>query len=301
MPVSPIDYHHHPAFYQHLISQMPTEPDYSRETEFSKLLTRATDIDLQRVALEIAWDEYPELDVEEYLGWFDEVATLLKPRISTCPTELDVLKLICQELSEERGFSGNSEAFRDTRCSYLNRVIDTGRGLPITLSLVYMGIAQRLGINLQGVASPMHFVCQLQTLHGPVYLDAFTKGRILSEEECLDWLKRVSELPEDVILRSLVPTDSRLIVMRMLNNLKSLFAQHENWRSLWKVQHRLSAMQPGNWHEQRDLGMVSLQAGRPGRAVEILNACLQTCQDENDRDAMQHAIGQARSLLAGMN
>jgi regulator of sirC expression with transglutaminase-like and TPR domain len=74
----------------------------------------------------------------------------------------------------------------------------------------------------------------------------------------------VSELPEDVILRSLVPTDSRLIVMRMLNNLKSLFAQHENWRSLWKVQHRLSAMQPGNWHEQRDLGMVSLQAGRPG-------------------------------------
>jgi regulator of sirC expression with transglutaminase-like and TPR domain len=280
---------------------MPNEPDYSRETQFSNLLNRTPDVDLQRVALEIARDEYPELEIDEYLSWFDEVAASLKPRVSTCPTELDVLKMICQELVEERGFSGNAEAFRDTRCSYLNRVIDTGRGLPITLSLVYMGIAQRLGIQLLGVASPMHFVCQLQTLQGPVYLDAFTSGRILREEECLEWLRRVSELPEDVIRRSLVPTDSRLIVMRMLNNLKSLFAQHENWSSLWKVQHRLTAMQPGNWQEQRDLGMVSLQAGRPGMAVEILNSCLQTCQDQSDRDAMSHAIDQARSLLTGMN
>lgn len=280
---------------------MPTEPDYSSEVQFSNLLKRVDNIDLQRVALEIARDEYPELDVDAYLQWFDDVADSLKPLVSTCPTELDVLRLICRELVENRGFTGNSEAFRDTRCSYLNRVIDTGRGLPITLSIVYMGIAQRLGIELNGVASPMHFVCQLQTFQGPVYLDAFTKGRILSEEECLDWLKRVSQLPEDLIRSSLVPTDSRLIVMRMLNNLKSLYAQHENWQSLWKVQHRLSTMQPGNWQEQRDLGMVSLQAGRPGLAVELLNRCLQTCQDEHERQAMEHAIDQARSILAGMN
>lgn len=280
---------------------MPLEPDYTSETQFSNLLKRADSIDLQRVALEIARDEYPELDVEQYLRWFDDVAATLKPLVSTCPTELDVLKLICGELVENRGFTGNSEAFRDTRCSYLNRVIDTGRGLPITLSIVYMGVAQRLGIDLHGVASPMHFVCQLQTFQGSVYLDAFTNGRILTEEECLDWLKRVSELPEDVIRRSLVPTDSRLIVMRMLNNLKSLYAQHENWKSLWKVQHRLSVIQPGNWQEQRDLGMVSLQAGRPGFAVEVLNRCLQTCNDQHERQAMEHAIDQARSLLAGMN
>jgi len=280
---------------------MSLEPDYHSESQFSSLLKRADDIDLQLVSLEIARDEYPELEIEVYLKWFDDLAAELKPRVSNCPTELDVLKLISEELVENRGFTGNAEAFRDTRCSYLNRVIDTGRGLPITLSIVYMGVAQRLGIQLHGIASPMHFVCQLQTFQGPVYLDAFTNGRILSETECLDWLKRVSELPEEVILRSLVPTDPRLIVMRMLNNLKSLYAQHENWRSLWKVQHRLAAMQPGNWQEQRDLGMVSLQAGRPGMAVQLLGSCLQNCQNQTDRDAMEHAIEQARALLASMN
>ena len=147
----------------------------------------------------------------------------------------------------------------------------------------------------------MHFVCRLETIEGPFYLDAFTHGRILSEEECLDWLKRVSELPEDIILRSLVPAEPRLIVMRMLTNLKSLYAQHENWKSLWKVQNRLCAMQPGNLQELRDLGIVSLQAGRPGMAVELLNDCLKTCQDENDRQEMEHAIENARLLLASMN
>ncbi|MBD3675818.1 MAG: hypothetical protein HUJ26_20105 [Planctomycetaceae bacterium] len=280
---------------------MTSEPDYSLELQFSRLIKREQDVDLQRVALEIARDEYPELDVESYLTWFDEVADSLKPVVMRCPTELGALKLICEELAGNRGFTGNSEAFRDTRCSYLNRVIDTGRGLPITLSLVYMGIARRLGIELHGVASPMHFVCQLQTLDGPVYLDAFSKGRILTEEQCLEWLRRVSQLPEEMIRSSLVPTDARLIVMRMLNNLKSLYAQHENWRSLWKVQHRLTAMQPGNCQEQKDLGMVSLQAGRPGLAVELLSRCLQTCNEEHEQQAMEHAIEQARSLLAAMN
>jgi len=280
---------------------MTTEPDYSSEPEFSHLLTRSAGVDLQRVALELAVDEYPELDIEYYLHWMDEVAAALKPRTSTCQTELEVLKLLSRELAEERGFFGTSEAFRDARCSYLNRVIDTGRGLPITLSLVYLGIAKRLGIELAGIASPMHFVCRLETVEGPYYLDAFTHGRILTEAECLDWLKRVSQLSEDIIRRSLVPADPRLIVMRMLTNLKSLYAQHENWKSLWKVQKRLCALQPGNVHELRDLGTISLQAGRPGMAVELLSDCLKVCQDENDRQAMEHVISNARLMLASMN
>lgn len=280
---------------------MTTEPDYSSEIEFPHLINRATGIDLQRAALELAKDEYPDLDVDYYLKWMSEVANSLKPRVSTCESELDVLKILSRELAEERGFFGNSEAFRDVRCSYLNRVIDTGRGLPITLSLVYMGIARHLGIELTGVASPMHFVCRLETIQGPYYLDAFTHGRILTERECLSWLKRVSELSEEIILRSLVPAEPRLIIMRMLTNLKSLYAQHENWKSLWKVQHRLCALQPGNRSEIRDLGIVSLQAGRPGMAVQLLNDCLQTCQNEQDRQEMEHALENARLMLASMN
>lgn len=280
---------------------MKTEPDYSSEPDFSLLIHRSADVDLQRAALELAVDEYPDLDIGYYLNWMDDVAAALKPRAATCQTDLDVLRLLSRELAEERGFFGNSEAFRDARCSYLNRVIDTGRGLPITLSLVYLGVADRLGLELAGVASPMHFVCRLETAQGPYYLDAFTHGRILTEQECLAWLNRVSQLPEEIILQSLVPAEPRLIIMRMLTNLKSLYAQHENWKSLWKVQHRLCALQPGNRHELRDLGMVSLHAGRPGMAVQLLTDCLRSCEDENDRQAMEHAVARAQAHLASMN
>ncbi len=280
---------------------MAPEPDYATDVEFTRLIRREPSIDVQRAALELARDEYPEIEIPRYLAWFDEVADALRPRLWRADGEREILELLVGELCRERGLYGTSESFRDPRCSYLNRVIETGRGLPITLSLVYMGIARRLGVELHGVASPMHFVCRIESHAGPLFLDAFTKGRILTEDECLEWLARVSQFDEDLIQRSLGPTDSRSIVLRMLTNLKALYAQLEKWTSLWKVQHRLCALLPGNWQERRDLGMVSVQAQRPGLAVKLLSECLKSCPEEDDRAAIEHALEQANTLLAGLN
>lgn len=280
---------------------MISEPDYACDPEFSRLLRRETEVDLPRAALEIARDEYPDVDVDHYMSWFDEAAGAIRPKLYRAGNEAETLSLLVDELCGQRGFYGTSDAFRDPRCAYLNRVIDIGRGLPITLAAVYMGVADRLEIGLAGVASPMHFVCRMESVDGPLFLDAFSKGRILNEAQCLEWLHRVSQLPEETIVRSLGPVEPRLIVIRILNNLKAQYAQREKWNSLWKVQHRLTALQPGNWQERRDLGMVSLHANRPGQAVKLLSDCLNNCPNEAEKDAMEHLVEQAQALLAKLN
>jgi regulator of sirC expression with transglutaminase-like and TPR domain len=280
---------------------MQTPLNYSQDHEFSRLIRRDVPIDLHRVAFELARDEYPELDLEHLMGWFDRVADEIRPRLRTSVTTIESLLLMIEELAGERGFYGTSEAFRDPRCSYLNRVIETGRGLPITLSLVYMGVADRLGISLQGVALPLHFVCRLETARGPLFVDAFTNGKILTESQCVEWLRRTCDLPHDLVERSLGPAEPRTIVLRLLNNLKLMYAQREAWKSLWNVQSRLCALQVGSWQERRDLGMVSVQANRPGLAIELLTDCLKSCQDPGDKHAMQHALDRAHTLLAMTN
>lgn len=280
---------------------MAIAKDYSDDLEFSRLIRREDGIDLQRLALEMARDEYPELELERLLSWFDRIAAEIKPKLRVTFSVTESLLVMIEHLAGERGFYGTSAAFRDPRCSYLNRVIETGRGLPITLSLVYMGVAERLGLELKGVALPLHFVCRMETSRGPLFIDAFTNGNILTEKQCVEWLKRTCDLSEDVIQRSLGPAEPRTIVLRMLNNLKVMYAQQEAWKSLWNVQNRLCALQTGNWQERRDLGMVSVQANRPGLAVELLTDCLKSCQNETDQHAMEHALQRAQSLLTTMN
>lgn len=280
---------------------MPTEPDYTRDVEFSRLIRRDPGVDLQQAALEVARDEYPDIHVDTYVKWFDDVAATLRPRLYKAANEAELLAVLVNELCGDRGFYGTPDAFRDTRCSYLNRVIETGRGLPLTLSMIYMGVAERLQIDLAGVAAPMHFLCRIETEDGPLFLDPFTHGRILNERQCVDWLQRVSQLEPDMIRRSLGPADPRAIMLRMLHNVKALFAQQERWDSLWKVQHRLCALLPGNWQERRDLGMVSLQAHRPVMSVALLSDCLKSCGDESDKSAIQHALDQAQAMLARLN
>jgi regulator of sirC expression with transglutaminase-like and TPR domain len=280
---------------------MTNTKDYSEDREFSRLIRREDRIDLQRLSLEMARDEYPELDLERLLSWFDQVAAEIKPKIRVTFSVIESLLVMIEHLAGERSLYGTSAAFRDPRCSYLNRVIETGRGLPITLSLVYMGVAERLGLELKGVALPLHFVCRMDTSRGPLFIDAFTNGNILTEKQCVEWLKRTCDLSEDVIQRSLGPAEPRTIVLRMLNNLKVMYAQQEAWKSLWNVQNRLCALQAGDWQERRDLGMVSVQANRPGLAVELLTDCLKSCQNETDQHAMEHALQRAQSLLTTMN
>lgn len=275
------------------------EPDYARDTEFKKLIVRQSDVDLTRVALELARDAYPELDLEEPLEWIQARAEELRPGLAV-RNELETLSALSACLSERHGLTGSPEAYEDPDSSYLPKVIETGRGIPISLSVIYMAVAEELDLPLLGASAPMHFLTRLETSQGAMFVDAYAGGRVLSLSECLAWLKGMTNFSEPRLLDALEPVGPRAIIVRMLNNLKVLYAKQENWPAAWKVQHRLSALERSSYSERRDLGIISLHAGRLSVAVDVLNACLQKCPAE-EKPILEGHLKEAQRQLSEWN
>lgn len=208
--------------------------------------------------------------------------------------------MLVRHLTEELNLRGDDDCLSDPEASYVNRVLETGRGIPISLSLVYLNVANELGIPLEPIAAPQHFLTRLPTDSGNLYVDAFNHGRIMDEPECIAWLQEITELPRSEIRRSLKPVDERTIMIRMLNNLKALFGNRELWVSAWRVQCRISMLIPGSYRERRDHAILTLRAGRPGEAIGLLNRCLTTCPVE-ERPLLTQNLTQAERLLPSCN
>lgn len=275
-------------------------PDYQRDTEFRKLATRDPDIDLIRVALEIARDAWPELRFEPTLNWIAARAAELREPFAAVLYERDAIELLAESLHGRFGLNGSDRAFDSADSSYLHRVIELGEGIPLSLSLIYMAVGQQAGLALLPVSAPQHFVCRCEAAEGPLYVDAFTNGRLLSEDECLQWLADLTDYSPENLRIALEPAGPRLVVKRMLNNLKVVYAQQEDWTAAWKVQHRLSFLQPGAYQERRDLGILSLHAGHAVAAIDLLSECLRTCP-ESERDVLKQHLDAARSRQARWN
>ena len=278
---------------------MSPEPTYEQDAQFRKLMARDSDADLTRAALELARDAYPELEMQPSLTWLDERAAELKPGLAA-RDERESLHELAACLADRHGLIGTEEAYQDPDSSYLQRVIETRRGIPISLSVIYVAVAERLGLPLMGVSAPMHFLARVETGEGPLFLDAFSGGRVLTLSECLQWLSGVTSFSEDKLLSALDPVGPRVVIVRMLNNLKVLYAKQENWAAAWRVQHRLRALHPTSYNERRDLGIISLHAHRPSLAIKLLRDCLRTCPIR-ERSVLEEHLKEARHQLSNWN
>lgn len=277
-----------------------TTPDYEFDDEFLKLLSHHSDVDLTRVSLEIARDAYPDLDFSKTFNWIDQRADELAGVVALAKTEREALEEISKCLCDKYGIQGRADSFHHVDSSYLNRVIETGTGIPISLSILYMAIGNRLGMTLQGVASPMHFLIRYESMEGPLFIDAFSRCRILDEEECISWLSQISSYEEPLIRASLGAAEPKYIVMRLLNNLKTFYAKKEDWKSAWIVQHRLTGLDPSDYASRRDLGVFSVLAERPDQAIDLLESCLKTCP-ESDKNFLKNHLESAQKNIARFN
>ena len=226
--------------------------DFPDDLEFSRLLARQSDVDVTLVALELARDAYPALDFAHTLRWIAKRGKELVAPAARCRTERELLREITRCLAGTHGLHGDREAFQRPESSYLHRVIETGVGIPISLSLVYSAVAQHAGIDLVGVAAPMHFLARYDGAGGTLFLDAFHQGRLMNYDRCVTWLRQLTELSVDDIEPMLEPARPRDITIRMLNNLKALYVQTDAWESAWQVQRRLTALQPTAFDQRRD-------------------------------------------------
>ena len=279
---------------------MFSERDFSADVEFSKLLLRDSDVDLTVVALEIARDANPSLQFEETLNWIAARASELSGRAAAAWSEADSLRALSTMLADTYGLMGDEEAYQLPESSYLPDVIARKRGIPISLSILYMAVAREIGLDLQGVAAPQHFLTRFDGIEGTIYLDPFVGGRMMDRDEVLHFLHEITNMPESELKPCLKPADSRAIVIRMLNNLKVLHAKHEDWPAAWRVQERLVALKPASYEERRDLAFIAMKSERTQEAIDLLEDCLAECPAEQTALLEQH-LDEARRQLARWN
>jgi len=273
---------------------------FSDDREFLKLCDRQEQIDLALVALELARDYYPDLDFDFTLQWIAERADEIRQEVCTLRAPFAQAEFLAEVLGMRNGLHGSAEAYETAEGSYLNQVIETGQGIPISLSIAYMAVARQAGLELQGVAAPAHFMTRMETIEGPVFLDAYTPGRYLHYDDCLDWVQTIADVSRREARSGLKPVGSRVIVTRMLNNLKILFIQQLQWSYALTVQNRLLLLNPGQYTTRRDLALISLKAGRPGEALALLRRLLPSAPP-SEQETLRQQIAVAFSEVTRWN
>jgi regulator of sirC expression with transglutaminase-like and TPR domain len=242
--------------------------------EFQRLLRDEPDADLVRVALEIARDAYPGLNPEPYEARIDAFAARARERCAAVDKPRRVLGQINWVLFVEEGFQGNRGDYYDPRNSYLNEVLDRKTGIPITLSILYQSVAQRLGLTVAGMNLPAHFMLRVGHGETDLFVDPFHDGALLDREDCEKQVSRVLGQPVTLSDAQLAPCPTRQVVARMLRNLKSIHLQSHDYPSALPVQRRLAALNVDDPDEQRDLGMLYLRLDLPADAVAPLQSYL---------------------------
>jgi regulator of sirC expression with transglutaminase-like and TPR domain len=256
-------------------------------------------LDLAELTLELARDEYPNLDVEAYLSELDGLAHELQGRLSG-PLETQVRQL-GRFLFHDLGFHGNEQDYYDPRNSYLNEVIDRRTGLPITLSVVTMAIGARAGLEIAGVGLPGHFIVKAMCGPRAVLFDPFHEGRILSRAQADEIASEAMGAPfesTDELLRG-VPL--ALIVTRILMNLKGVYLRQSDFARGARVIRRLRQLNPRDVQQWRDLGVTLYRAGQAGAAIDPLSAYLGITPTPGDAQEVSQWLNRARGAVARWN
>ena len=278
-------------------------------TQFSKLAASA-DRDLATPALMIARLECPSLDPAPYLEKLDAMGAAARERLtaSGClhdtrksETAVDVLNAY---LFDEEGFTGNRDRYDDPSNSFLNEVIERRTGIPITLALVYMEVARRAGIQIEGVNFPGHFLMRFT----PLILDPFHRGARLSENDCRRLLQRHvgDEAAFDPGL--LAPATKPQMLTRMLLNLKRIYVRLHSFPQARNVTELLLAVDPPALAELRDRGLLAYHMNDFAAALRDLQQYLHFSagsevdeEGRSDHEQLWEHVKTLRRRVASLN
>jgi regulator of sirC expression with transglutaminase-like and TPR domain len=213
-------------------------------------------VDLGRASLLIACEEYPDLDVTGYLERLDEMGRLLAKRLPARLEAEGAVAVVNRFLFEEQGFKGNADDYYDPRNSFLNQVLDRRTGIPITLSTVYMEVARRAGLPVEGVGLPGHFIVKLTGPERDVLIDPFHRGGLLSEQDCQKRLDRAYGGKLKVAPWMLMRCDRKHILARMLRNLKVIYLKSKDFERALRTVELLLLVNPHSGEDLRDRGLV---------------------------------------------
>lgn len=266
-------------------------------------------LDLARAALLIAAEEYPALDIEQYLTRLAELAERVRQHLEvsrlppTTKEEAQVtLSAINVVLFEQERLRGNRSDYHNPQNSFLNRVLERRLGIPLTLSLIYMEVGKHLGLQIAGIGMPFHFLVRCSIVgEEPLYIDPYEKGRFLSAQDCRQRLSRIFKNVQDFDPSWLEPLGARQILIRMLTNLKHIYIDRKDFHRALGTCDRILLLNPALAIELRDRGVVNFHLKRYARALHDLKAYLELAPEAGDRAEIGQQIKIIRQLLAMMN
>ncbi len=274
--------------------EVPTTLDY-----FASLVDSDGDFALFEAAVSLAQDEYPDLDVQGVLHEMDQLQARLRRRVGANAGQLHKLRTLNQFFFLELGFGVNANDYYDPDNSFIHKVLHSRRGIPITLALVWMEMAQELGLDVRGICFPGHFLVKIDLVLGQAVIDP-ANGQSLSRENLTERLEplRRQAASLDVEIAPLgwylQAASEREIMARMLRNLKELHRENKDWWRLLAVQERLVVLLPQSWPEYRDRGLAHAELGHTEQAVADLECYLVHTDDLVDVDAIADRVDALR-------
>ncbi len=254
---------------------------------------------LAHAALLWARDEYTNVAPAHYL----ERLGVLADRVDRAGahTGNERIDAISQVLVKDEAFRGNYGDFVNPANSYLNCVIDTRRGIPISLSAIWLDIAEQLDWPLSGVSLPGHFIIRYDGVGEEILVDPFNEGRELNHEDCERIVKAVCGADTMFGEEHLAPADPRSILARMLGNLYATYTRLSDWPRTIHILKRFAALQPGDAMILAELGRMQTLVGQLKRAADTLNRAGELAQDDEQRSTVNHHLASLRSHLSEQN
>jgi regulator of sirC expression with transglutaminase-like and TPR domain len=259
---------------------------------------RSEEVPLDVAALQIAQLEYPDLEIEPYLVLLDSYASEFSERAHEGLSGPEFFNLLNQYLFEELGFRGNTSDYYNATNSCLNDVLTSRVGIPITLSLVYVEIARRLGRDVYGVALPGHFVVEFDEPDFNAYVDPFHGGRVLSAEECFELAREATgvELEDDPDLLS--RASKWQIAIRMLNNLRTIYYRQQAFEKAIRILDLMIEAMPEVAEEYKQRGACKIQLQRFTEARADLAKYLKLAPDAPDAELVATEVARLDKLIA---
>ena len=284
--------------------QTPSALDY-----FATLVSSDEHFPLLEAAASIALIDEPELDVELVLEEVERMVDRVRSRMISSADDLTRLAVLNHVFYKDMGFGLNANDYYAPRNSFVNEVLRTRRGIPVSLSVIWLEMAQELGLRAHGIAFPGHFLVKVALDSGLVVLDPAT-GESLGIDHLSERLEPFrdqedqllkpdldeGETPLGLYLQSCPPRD---VLTRMLRNLKEIYQTQQDWPACLAVLDRILVLWPESWAERRDRGLVHAELGNAGQALSDLQAYLDAEPLAADQGALQARIKEIASPLSG--
>jgi regulator of sirC expression with transglutaminase-like and TPR domain len=267
-------------------------------------LTRrgSAELPLAEAALWIAADDLPGVDPTAYLARLDGLAERVRENSGEAHEDrAERCAALSYVLFHEEGYAGNLADYQDPRNSYLNEVMDRRVGLPITLSVIFLEVAQRVGLQAHGLNFPGHFLVAVHQAEGLVVLDPFHRGAVLTAEALRERWSKATRRAAPSLKRLLAPADRLQIVVRILNNLKLVYLQRDEVPRAIATVEKMVLVHPLGAEQHRDLGALYLATQQYSKAIECLERYLQLAPKAEDAEQIRGHLRAATQVIARWN